>query len=213
VPGRGYPSFLAGGGVRAAHVCGRPNRPSGKPLDDTLAYLADTPFEYSPVCQGGPMDPDTLVVLIRNMPDSPQMRHVIDDLQASASLQVLDRLLAPHRTRVPGRAIALQHGRLHGAATAAAVDGHQAPLSDVKLLVAEDNPAVQTLTTKRLAPRLVRGFRFSEMDYFAHSPSADFADVRYLESMKRRPLSDASSSYLSFTLRLPSFTSSSCGSL
>jgi hypothetical protein len=34
-----------------------------------------------------------------------------------------------------------------------------------------------------------------------------------LSGMKRRPLSDASSSYLSFRLRRPSFTSSSCGSL
>jgi putative transcriptional regulator len=69
------------------------NRPSGKRLSDTLAYVADTPFASSPVYRGGPMDPDMLVMLMRNMPDSPQMRHVIDHLQASVSLQVLDRLL------------------------------------------------------------------------------------------------------------------------
>lgn len=42
-------------------------------------------------------------------------------------------------------------------------------------------------------------------------PSA--VEAQYLTGMKRRPLSAASSSYLSFMLRLPSFTSSSCGSL
>lgn len=70
------------------------NRPSGKRLSDTLAYATDTPLASRPVYRGGPMDPDMLVMLMRNMPDSPQMRHVIDNLQASVSLQVLDQILA-----------------------------------------------------------------------------------------------------------------------
>jgi putative transcriptional regulator len=73
------------------------NRPSGKRLSDILAYVTDTPLASRPVYRGGPMDPDMLVMLMRNMPDSPQMRHVIDNLQASVSLQVLDQMLVEEK--------------------------------------------------------------------------------------------------------------------
>lgn len=73
------------------------NRPAGTSLSDTLPYTADTPFASSPVYRGGPMDPDMLVMLIRNSPGSPLMRQVIDTVQASVSLQVLDELLVDHK--------------------------------------------------------------------------------------------------------------------
>jgi putative transcriptional regulator len=69
------------------------NRPSGGTLSSTLPYLAETPFASAPVYRGGPMDPDMLVMLIRNSPGSPGMRQVTDTIQASVSLQVLDELL------------------------------------------------------------------------------------------------------------------------
>ena len=66
------------------------NRPGDSPLSSTLPYVADTPFASSPVYRGGPMDPDMLVMLIRNSPGSALMRQVTDMIQASVSLQVLD---------------------------------------------------------------------------------------------------------------------------
>lgn len=69
------------------------NQPSSTVLSDTLPYLADTNFASRPVYRGGPMDTETLVMLIRNMPRSVMMRPVSDGIQASVSLQVLDRML------------------------------------------------------------------------------------------------------------------------
>jgi len=66
------------------------NRPGGGALSSTLPYVEETPFASSPVYRGGPMDPDMLVMLIRNSPDSALMRRVTDTIQASVSLQVLD---------------------------------------------------------------------------------------------------------------------------
>jgi putative transcriptional regulator len=73
------------------------NRPGDSPLSSVLPYVADTPFAASPVYRGGPMDPDLLVMLIRNAPGSSLMRQVIDTIQASVSLQVLDELLVDHK--------------------------------------------------------------------------------------------------------------------
>jgi putative transcriptional regulator len=73
------------------------NRPGGRLLSSTLPYVADTPFASSPVYRGGPMDPDMLVMLIRNSPGSSQMRQVTDTIQASVSLQVLDELLVDRK--------------------------------------------------------------------------------------------------------------------
>lgn len=73
------------------------NRPGGSVLSSKLPYVADTPFASSPVYHGGPMDPDMLVMLIRNSPNSPQMRQVTDTIQASVSLQVLDGLLVDRK--------------------------------------------------------------------------------------------------------------------
>jgi putative transcriptional regulator len=73
------------------------NRPGDSPLSSTLPYVADTPFASSPVYRGGPMDPDMLVMLIRNSPGSALMRQVTDMIQASASLQVLDTLIVDRK--------------------------------------------------------------------------------------------------------------------
>lgn len=73
------------------------NRPGGGTLSSTLPYVAETTFASSPVYRGGPMDPDMLVMLIRNSPDSPRMRQVTDSIQASVSLQVLDELLVDRK--------------------------------------------------------------------------------------------------------------------
>jgi putative transcriptional regulator len=69
------------------------NRPAGTVLSDTLPYLSDTPYAARPVFRGGPMDPDMLVMLIRNAPRSALMRPVSDAIQASVSLQLLDEML------------------------------------------------------------------------------------------------------------------------
>jgi putative transcriptional regulator len=73
------------------------NRPAGSLLSSTLPYVADTAFASSPVYHGGPMDPDMLVMLIRNSLNSPLMRQVTDTIQASVSLQVLDKLLVDRK--------------------------------------------------------------------------------------------------------------------
>jgi putative transcriptional regulator len=73
------------------------NRPGGNPLSSTLPYVAETPFASSPVYRGGPMDPDMLVMLIRNSPGSSLMRQVTDTTQASVSLQVLDTLIVEQK--------------------------------------------------------------------------------------------------------------------
>lgn len=73
------------------------NRPGEVTLSSTLPYVAETPFASSPVYRGGPMDPDMLVMLIRNFPGSPRMRQVTDTIQASVSLQVLDELLVEQK--------------------------------------------------------------------------------------------------------------------
>ena len=72
------------------------NRPGNAPLSSTLPYAADTPFASSPVYRGGPMDPDLLVMLVRNAADSPLMRRVTGTIHASVSLQVLNDLLLDH---------------------------------------------------------------------------------------------------------------------
>jgi len=73
------------------------NRPGDSPLSSTLPYVADTPFASSPVYRGGPMDPDMLVMLIRNSPGSALMRQVSGTIQASVSLQVLDTLIVDRK--------------------------------------------------------------------------------------------------------------------
>jgi len=73
------------------------NRPAGSPLSSTLPYVADTPFASSPVYRGGPMDPDMLVMLVRNSPGSSLMRQVTGRIQASVSLQVLNELLVDQK--------------------------------------------------------------------------------------------------------------------
>jgi putative transcriptional regulator len=73
------------------------NRPTEGILSSTLPYVDETLFASSPVYRGGPMDPDMLVMLIRNSPGSSQMRQVTDTIQASVSLQVLDELLVEQK--------------------------------------------------------------------------------------------------------------------
>jgi putative transcriptional regulator len=74
------------------------NRPGSSSLYSALPYVADTPFASSPVYLGGPMDPDMLVMLIRNSTASPLMRRVVDTIHASVSLQVLNDLLVDHKS-------------------------------------------------------------------------------------------------------------------
>jgi hypothetical protein len=62
--------------------------------------IAALPFASSQVYRGGPMDPDMLVMLIRNPPGSPRMRQVTDTIQASVSLQVLDELHVEQKPRM-----------------------------------------------------------------------------------------------------------------
>lgn len=73
------------------------NRPAGTVLSDTLPYMADTAFASSPVYRGGPMDPELLVMLVRNQPHSDLMRPITDSIQASISLQVLNEMLVENR--------------------------------------------------------------------------------------------------------------------
>jgi putative transcriptional regulator len=73
------------------------NRPDASLLSSILPYVAETPFASRPVYRGGPMDPDMLVMLIRNSPGSALMRQVSGTIQASVSLQVLDELLVDRK--------------------------------------------------------------------------------------------------------------------
>lgn len=73
------------------------NRPGDSPLSSILPNVAETPFASSPVYRGGPMDPDMLVMLIRNSPGSALMRQVSGTIQASVSLQVLDELFVDRK--------------------------------------------------------------------------------------------------------------------
>jgi putative transcriptional regulator len=69
------------------------NRPSGLNLSDTVSDIEATDFESRPVFFGGPVEFNTVSMLIRNTQESRLVEHIADDVYLSGDRGVLDRLL------------------------------------------------------------------------------------------------------------------------
>ena len=69
------------------------NRPSGLNLSDTVSDIEATDFESRPVFFGGPVEFNTVSMLIRNAQESRLVEHIADDVYLSGDRGVLDRLL------------------------------------------------------------------------------------------------------------------------
>jgi putative transcriptional regulator len=69
------------------------NRPSGLNLSDTVSDIEATDFESRPVFFGGPVEFNTVSMLIRNEQESRLVEHIADDVYLSGDRSVLDRLL------------------------------------------------------------------------------------------------------------------------
>jgi putative transcriptional regulator len=69
------------------------NRPSGLNLSDAVSDIEATDFESRPVFFGGPVEFNTVTMLIRNAQESRLVEHIADDIYLSGDRGVLDRLL------------------------------------------------------------------------------------------------------------------------
>jgi len=70
------------------------NRPSGLDLSDTVSDIDDLDVDARPVYFGGPVEFNTVSMLIRNEQESRLVEHIADDVYLSGDRGVLDRLLA-----------------------------------------------------------------------------------------------------------------------
>jgi putative transcriptional regulator len=69
------------------------NRPSGLNLSDAVSGIDDSGLESRPVFFGGPVEFDTVSMLIRDAKESRLVEHIADDVYLSGDRSVLDRLL------------------------------------------------------------------------------------------------------------------------
>jgi putative transcriptional regulator len=69
------------------------NRPSGLNLSDAVSDIEDMDLEPRPVFFGGPVEFNTVSMLIRNEQESRLVEHIADDVYLSGDRRVLDRLL------------------------------------------------------------------------------------------------------------------------
>jgi putative transcriptional regulator len=69
------------------------NRPSGLSLSDAVSGIDDMDHDPRPVFFGGPVEFNTVSMLIRNEQESRLVEHIADDVYLSGDRSVLDRLL------------------------------------------------------------------------------------------------------------------------
>lgn len=70
------------------------NRPSGLNLSDALSDIDDMDLKSRPLFFGGPVEFNTVSMLIRNEQESRLVEHIAEDVYLSGDRTVLDRLLS-----------------------------------------------------------------------------------------------------------------------
>jgi putative transcriptional regulator len=78
------------------------NRPSGLNLSDAISGIDDTDLRKRPIYFGGPVEFNTVSMLIRNDKEGRLVEHIADDIYLSGDRAVLDRLITEKK---PGNAL------------------------------------------------------------------------------------------------------------